>query len=110
MICAFNARGFLTDPAMRSAFGLNNKADDKTIQKQLILKKISYGSLNGALVPDQDKDKFETCFVQFGTDGFLRQRKTTIALKYHPDAGTMDALKEANPEVYRDLVHDLQRK
>ena len=42
---------------------LNNKADDKTIQKQLILKKISYGSLNGALVPDQDKDKFETCFV-----------------------------------------------
>lgn len=66
MICAFNARGFLTDPAMKSAFGLNNKADDKTIQKQLILKilkKISYGSLNGALVPDQDKDKFETCFV-----------------------------------------------
>ena len=33
MICAFNARGFLTDPAMKSAFGLNNKADDKTIQK-----------------------------------------------------------------------------
>ena len=57
MICAFNARGFLTDPAMRSAFGLKGKADDKTIQKQLILKKISYGSLNGALVPDQDKDK-----------------------------------------------------
>ena len=54
MICAFNARGFLTDPAMRSTFGLNNKADDK---------KISYGSLSGALVPDQDKDKFETCFV-----------------------------------------------
>ena len=57
MICAFNARGFLMDPAMRSAFGLKGKADDKTIQKQLILKKISYGSLNGALVPDQDKDK-----------------------------------------------------
>ena len=34
MICAFNARGFLTDPAMKSAFWLNNKADDKTIQKQ----------------------------------------------------------------------------
>jgi hypothetical protein len=31
------------------------------------------------------------CF-QFGADGFLRQRKTTIALKYHPDAGTMDAV------------------
>ena len=57
MICAFNARGFLTDPAMKSAFGLKGKADDKTIPKQLILKKISYGSLNGALVPDQDKDK-----------------------------------------------------
>lgn len=27
------------DPAMKSAFGLNNKADDKTIQKQLILKR-----------------------------------------------------------------------
>ena len=39
MICAFNARGFLTDPAMKSAFGLNNKADDKTIPKQLILKR-----------------------------------------------------------------------
>lgn len=63
MICAFNARGFLTGPAMRSAFGLNDRADDKTIQKQLILKKISYGSLNGALVSDQDKDKFETYFV-----------------------------------------------
>lgn len=39
MICAFNARGILMDPAMKSAFGLNNKADDKTIQKQLILKR-----------------------------------------------------------------------
>ena len=63
MICVFNARGFLTDPAMRSAFGLNDRADCKTIQKQLTLKKISYGSLNGVLVPDQDKDNFETCFV-----------------------------------------------
>ena len=57
MICAFNARGFLMDPAMKSAFGLKDKADDKTIPKQLILKKTSYGSLSGALVPDQDKDK-----------------------------------------------------
>ena len=32
------------DPAMRSAFGLNNKADDKTIQKQLILKRLLIGS------------------------------------------------------------------
>ena len=39
MICAFNARGFLMDPAMKSTFGLNNKADDKTIQKQVILKR-----------------------------------------------------------------------
>ena len=111
MICAFNARGFLTDPAMRSAFGLNDRADDKTIQKQLILKKISYGSLNGALVSDQDKDKFETCFV-FNSEQMdsFASGKTTIALKYHPDAGTMDALKKANPDVYRDLVHDLQRK
>lgn len=81
------------DPAMKSAFGLNNKADDKTIQKQLILKKISYGSLNGALVPDQDKDKFETCFV-FNSEQMdsFASRKTAIALKYHLDAGTMDAV------------------
>lgn len=39
MICAFNARGFLMDPAMKSAFGFKGKADDKTIQKQLILKR-----------------------------------------------------------------------
>jgi hypothetical protein len=39
MICAFNARVFLMDPAMKSAFGLKDKADDKTIPKQLILKR-----------------------------------------------------------------------
>lgn len=39
MICAFNAKGFLMDPAMKSVFGLKDKADDKTIQKQLILKR-----------------------------------------------------------------------
>lgn len=39
MICAFNAKGFLTAPAMKSAFGLKGKADDKTIQKQRILKR-----------------------------------------------------------------------
>lgn len=33
MICAFNAKGFLTDPAMKSVFGLKGKADDKTIPK-----------------------------------------------------------------------------
>ena len=65
MICAFNARGFLTDPAMRSAFGLNNKADDKTIQKQLILKKISYGSLNGAPNPCTPPDSLPLVHPSF---------------------------------------------
>ena len=70
MIYTFNARGFLLYPVMKSAFGLNDEAVYNTIregfellQKRLILKNFSYDSLKGALVPNQDKDKFETCFV-----------------------------------------------
>ena len=33
------------------------------LQKQLALKGISYNNLKGALIPNQDKDKFETCLI-----------------------------------------------
>lgn len=70
MIYSFDAKGFLLYPVMKSAFGLSNEDVYKAIQdgfevlqKQLALKKIPYDLLKGALIPNQDKDKFETCFV-----------------------------------------------
>ena len=55
---------------MKSCFALNENDVYKTIQdgfvmlqKQLALKGISYDSLKGALIPNQDKDKYEACFV-----------------------------------------------
>ena len=85
------------DPAMRSAFGLKGKADDKTIQKQLILKKISYGSLNGALVPDQDKDKAipHNSKCRYGERGAAAARpKAQIIL----DAAKVSAASGGNSE------------
>lgn len=70
MIYTFDAKGFLLYPVMKSTFGLSDEDVYKAIQdgfevlqKQLKLKKISYDLLRGALVPNQDKDRFETCFV-----------------------------------------------
>ena len=70
MIYTFNARGFVLYPVLKSYFELSDKDVYNTIrngfdilQKQLDLKKISYDALKGALIPNQDKDKFETCFV-----------------------------------------------
>lgn len=55
---------------MKSYFELSDDDVYKTIQDgfkllldQLAIKKISYDSLKRALVPNQDKDRFETCFV-----------------------------------------------
>ena len=70
MIYTLNARDFLLYPAMKSYFALN--AEDiyqalqngfELLQKQLAAKGISYDALKGALIPNQDKKKFETCFV-----------------------------------------------
>lgn len=70
MIYTFDAKGFLLYPIMKSVFELS---DDNvyatiqdgfaTLQKQLTMKNLSYDGLKGALIPNQDKDKFETCFV-----------------------------------------------
>lgn len=70
MIFTFDAKGFLLYPVMKSHFELSDDDVYKTIQegfelllRQLAMKKISYESLKRALVPNQDKDRFETCFV-----------------------------------------------
>lgn len=70
MIYTFNAKGCILYPVMKSYFELSDDDVYKTIQDgfkllldQLAIKKISYDSLKRALVPNQDKDRFETCFV-----------------------------------------------
>ena len=70
MIYTFDAKGFLLYPVMKSCFGLSDENVYQAIQdgfeilqRQLALKGISYDELKGALIPNQDKDKFETCFV-----------------------------------------------
>ena len=70
MIYTFDAKGFLLYPLMRSYFELSDETvydaiqtGFELLQKQLTLKHISYDGLKGALIPNQDKDKFETCLV-----------------------------------------------
>lgn len=70
MIYTFNAKGFLLYPVMKSYFDLSENGvyiaiqdGFEMLQKQLAMKGISYDSLKGALIPNQDKDKYETCFV-----------------------------------------------
>lgn len=70
MIYTFNAKEFLLYPVMKSYFELSDNDVYKAIQegfelllKQLNRKKVSYDSLKSALIPNQDKDRFETCFI-----------------------------------------------
>lgn len=70
MIFTFDAKGFLLYPVMKSYFELSDDDVYESIQEgfnllleRLKMKKISYDSLKRALVPNQDKDRFETCFV-----------------------------------------------
>lgn len=70
MIFTFDAKGFLLYPVIKSHFQLDDQDVYQMIQngfavlqKQLALKGISYRNLKGALVPNQDKYKFETCFI-----------------------------------------------
>lgn len=69
-IYTFDTTNYLLYPIMKSYFKLNDKEVYKTVQsgfeilqKQLMLKKVSYTDLKGALIPSQDKDKYEICFV-----------------------------------------------
>lgn len=70
MIYTFNAKEFLLYPVMKSYFELSDNDVYKAIWegfelllKQLNRKKVSYDSLKSALIPNQDKDRFETCFI-----------------------------------------------
>lgn len=70
MIYTFDARGFLLYPVMKACLELSDEDVYQAIQdgfqilqKQLALKGISYNDLKGALIPNQDKDKFETCLI-----------------------------------------------
>lgn len=70
MIYTFNAQDFLLYPVMKSSLELSDLDVYKTIlqefsklEHRLQQKNISYSSLKRALVPNQDVDKFETCFV-----------------------------------------------
>lgn len=70
MIYTFNAQDFVMYPIMRTSLELSDSEVYQTIQqeflkleKRLEKKKISYSALKGALTPNQDADKYETCFV-----------------------------------------------
>lgn len=70
MIYTLNTKDYMLYPLMKSSLKLSDEDvydeisyDFETLIKRLSLKKISYQKLKGALIPNQDKDKYETCFV-----------------------------------------------
>lgn len=70
MIYTFDTRSFFLYPAIKYAFELGDQDVYQAIQdglkvlkNQLAVKEISYEALKGALIPNQDKDRFETCFI-----------------------------------------------
>lgn len=70
MIYTINARDYLLYPIMKRGLALADADVYQTIsdefavlQKRLTQKGVSYNKLKGALIPNQDKDKFETCLV-----------------------------------------------
>lgn len=69
-IYTINADDYLMYSVAKSCFKLRDDevynsilADFELLQKRLSLKSIPYEKLKGALVPNQDKGKFETCFI-----------------------------------------------
>lgn len=69
-IYTFNTSDSVRYSVMKSGFNLSDKEVYHVIsdafellQKQLSIKKIQYEKLKGALIPNQDKDKFETCLI-----------------------------------------------
>lgn len=70
MIYTFDNKNFLLYPVMKSYFELDDFAiyniiqnEFKKLQSQLNLKNIIYKELKGALIPNQDKNKREICFI-----------------------------------------------
>lgn len=69
-IYTFNTSDSVRYSVMKLGFNLSDKevfhmiSDAfELLQKQLSIKKIQYEKLKGALIPNQDKDKFETCLI-----------------------------------------------
>lgn len=70
MIYIVNAKDYLLYPAMKTALALSDEDVYRTIsdefsllQKRLSAKGVSYNKLKGALIPNQEADKYETCLV-----------------------------------------------
>ncbi len=70
MIYTFNNKDYLLFPVAKSVFSLSETEIYNTILEEfnnliqrLENKGISYDDLKGALIPNQDKKKFETCFI-----------------------------------------------
>ena len=69
-IYTFNNRGYVAYSVMKKIFNMSDEDVYNTISeefelllKRLEMKKISYEDLKGALVPNQDKDMYETCLI-----------------------------------------------
>lgn len=81
MIYIFNAKDYVRYPVMKDYFVLSDEDIYKTIREEfkmlikcLSSKGASYERLKGALLPNQEKEKFETCFIfdssQIQEDGY----------------------------------------
>lgn len=69
-IYTFDNRDFVSYSVMKDCFNMSDEDVFYTISEELELlkrrlemKRISYTDLKGALIPNQDKDMYETCFV-----------------------------------------------
>ena len=70
MIYSFNSKDNVLFPVIKSTFELSDAdifkaiaAEFDVLLHRLQIKKISYKSLKAALIPTQEKGKFEICFV-----------------------------------------------
>lgn len=69
-IYTFNNNGYVGNSVIKSVFDLSEEdiyravwTEVEELHRRLLLKNINYKDLKGALIPNQDKDKCEICFV-----------------------------------------------
>lgn len=127
MIYTFNARDFLLYPAARDFYKLSDEdvynmisADFNILKQRLDTKDIPYDSLKRALVPNQDKKKYETCFVfdtnQMEQDDYARavfekvlpvmDKKSTYSILY---GDYVDILRDVEDSqiILRDSMNEV---
>lgn len=70
MIYIVNAKDYLLYPVMKKGLNLSDydvyqviSDEFSLLQKRLSAKHVSYEKLKGALIPNQEEDKYETCLV-----------------------------------------------